>query len=189
MKLEKWPQVQVQVRFELVYTPNPANSKLCFVHGEMKFYDKGLATEYLKEQSFWSNMKEEVVPMFKEKLGAYLVTVLADETGSLLLKVSMIIYSSTVKLTEDIASHKFLADLEESLKGIGYRDTLIVEFKINGINELLQSVLRGFVYIYDCKLSAQCGSCFKTCRKISEIKEKGKETTKVQKIHFQNTCP
>ena len=162
------------------------NSKLCFVHGEMKFYDKGLATEYLKEQSFWSNMKEAIVPMFKEKLGAYSVTVLADETGSLLLKVSMISYSSTVKLTEDIASHNFLADLEESLKGIGYRDTLIVEFKINGINVTPENCYNLYLEALFISMTASSqhnvDPASKPVGKLVKSKKKGKKPLKFKKF-------
>ena len=107
----------------------------CLVHGELEFYDKDLADKHLKvvyANSFWAEMKNLVLPIIDEKLSNYSVQVLSAEVGSLVVKISISSYSSSLRLAIDIAKHEFVTDVEKGLQSVGYKETLEVSFKING---------------------------------------------------------
>ena len=107
------------------------SSKLCFVHGELRFYDKGLADKYLG-QMFWSKMKDIVAPVIGEKLAPYSLQVGLAEVGSLIVKVSIASFNGCLRLAIDISSGAFVADIETILKDNGYKESLQVELKLNG---------------------------------------------------------
>ena len=114
-----------------IYSDVQDYTKPCLIHGELMFYDRGLAELHLKH-SFWENMKETIVPLIEEHLRPYSIPVLSAEVGSLSVKVSLASYNSSFRLTVDISNHAFIANVEGSLKAIGYKDTLEVKFKMNG---------------------------------------------------------
>ena len=106
-------------------------SKLCLVHGELKFYDKVLAEKFIN-QIFWSQMKDVAVSLIGEKLAPYSVLTGVADTGSLNIKVSIRSFSGCLRLAVDISSKEFVTDVEASLKAIGYKECLQIDFKING---------------------------------------------------------
>ena len=109
------------------------NPNLCLVVGELKFYDKGLAEGFLS-QIFWSKMKDVVVPVIGEKLAPYSIQTGLADTGSLNIEVSILSFSGCLRLAVDISSNVFVSDIETSLRAVGYKESLQVDFSLNGVH-------------------------------------------------------
>ena len=107
--------------------------KLCLVHGELRFYDKGLAEKFLS-QIFWSNMKDRVVPLIGERLTPYSIQTGPVDFGSLNINVTLLSFTGCLRLAVDISSNAFVSDVETSLKAVGYKESLLVDFNINGVH-------------------------------------------------------
>jgi ankyrin repeat protein len=108
------------------------SSKLYLVHGDLKFYDKGLAEHHLN-QVFWSATKD-ILPIIGEKLTQYSMQTGLVGVGSLRVQISMFSFGGCLRLTRDIASNVFVENTEMAFRAIGYEETLIVEFRINGVD-------------------------------------------------------
>ena len=124
LKVEKIPS---KVSYE------EESPKLCLVHGELRFYDKGLAENFLS-QIFWSKMKDKVVPFIGERLAPYSIQTGLVDIGSLNIKVALLSFTGCLRLAVEISNNAFVLDVETSLKAVGYKESLLVDFNINGVH-------------------------------------------------------
>ena len=112
----------------------PKSDGILLVDGDLKFYDRELAHEYLKHQysiSFWHTLHEKIASIIRSSLQSYGIQMGASFVSSFQANISLQSLHQTLQLAIDIKNNAFIALVEKELVILGFKGKLAVLFQIN----------------------------------------------------------
>ena len=112
----------------------PKSDGILLVDGDLKFYDRELAHEYLKHQysiSFWHTLHEKIASIIRSSLQSYGIQMGASFVSSFQANISLQSLHQAFQLAIDIKNNAFIAMVEKELVILGFKGKLAVLFQIN----------------------------------------------------------
>ena len=112
----------------------PTSDGVLLVDGDLKFYDRELAQEYLKQQqsvSFWYTLHEQIASIIRSSLQSYGIQMGTSVVSSFKANISLQSLHQAFQLAIDIKNNVFLALVEKEFVTLGFKGELAVLFQIN----------------------------------------------------------